>query len=371
MSVMHLVAFNVPFPPNQGGVIDVYAKIKALKAKGVDIILHAYLYDRPEAKILEELCFKVYYYPRNKSISDLFSFLPFIVFSRRDENLYDRLMADDYPILLEGLHSCFWLGEKGFGNKKVWVRAHNIEHDYYAGLAKVERSIAKKLFFALESFKLKRYEKVLSKATGIFCIAKSEIEHYKKYNKNVELLSAFHLKDKVSTLPGLGTYALYHGSLDVAENENAAFWLIDKLGPQNIPLKIAGNNASSVLKGVCRKYPSIELVSPINTIEMEELIRNAQVHVLPTFQNTGIKLKLLHALFNGRFSVVNKEMVEGSGLEKYCKVASTAKEFVELVKVCLQEEFSNSDLELRKQLETSIYSNEVNVEKLISVLQLR
>ncbi len=199
----------------------------------------------------------MYYYPRAKSVSDLFSFLPFIVFSRRDDLLYERLMADEYPILLEGLHSCYWLDEKGFGNKKVWVRAHNIEHDYYAGLASVERSIAKKLFFALESFKLKRFEKVLSKASGIFCIAKSEIEHYRKYNENVELLSAFHLKDKVTSLTGSSSYALYHGSLDIAENENAALWLIDNLGPHDIPLKIAGNNASTVLKEVCKKYNSI------------------------------------------------------------------------------------------------------------------
>lgn len=371
MSTLHIVAFNVPYPPNQGGVIDVYAKIKALKLRGVDIILHAYLYDRPEAKNLEELCVKVYYYPRNKQIADLFSFLPFIVFSRRDQQLYDRLMADEYPILLEGLHSCFWLGEKGFGDKMVWVRTHNIEHEYYAGLASAERSILKKVFFSLEAIKLKRYEKVLRNASGVFCIAKSEITHYKKHTENVELLSAFHLKEEVTSLVGRGSYALYHGSLDVAENENAALWLIENLGPHNIPLKIAGNNASQVLRDYCEKFSSIELISPIGTTEMEDLIKNAQVHVLPTFQNTGIKLKLLHALFNGRFCVVNKEMVEGSGLETYCNVAANSTEFVEQVKTCMQEEFSNSDFEIRKQLEKSIYSNDVNVDKLISVLQLR
>ena len=53
---LNIVSLNVPYPPNYGGVIDIYYKIKALKAVGVKIILHCFLYNRPEAKELEELC---------------------------------------------------------------------------------------------------------------------------------------------------------------------------------------------------------------------------------------------------------------------------------------------------------------------------
>ena len=62
---LNIIAFNIPWPANYGGIIDVYYKIKALKANGVKIILHCFEYERPHAPILETLCEKVYYYKRN------------------------------------------------------------------------------------------------------------------------------------------------------------------------------------------------------------------------------------------------------------------------------------------------------------------
>ncbi|MEI7802398.1 MAG: mannosyltransferase, partial [Bacteroidota bacterium] len=41
---LHIISFNVPYPPDYGGVIDVYYKIKALKEAGVKIHLHCYEY---------------------------------------------------------------------------------------------------------------------------------------------------------------------------------------------------------------------------------------------------------------------------------------------------------------------------------------
>ncbi len=37
---LHIIAFDIPFPPDYGGVIDVYYKIKTLSEAGVRIHLH-------------------------------------------------------------------------------------------------------------------------------------------------------------------------------------------------------------------------------------------------------------------------------------------------------------------------------------------
>ena len=47
---LHIIALNIPFPPNYGGVIDIYYKIKALHQLGVKIILHCFAYERPQAE---------------------------------------------------------------------------------------------------------------------------------------------------------------------------------------------------------------------------------------------------------------------------------------------------------------------------------
>ena len=42
---IQIVAFAVPWPPNYGGAIDIFYKIKALHEQGVKTHLHAFAYD--------------------------------------------------------------------------------------------------------------------------------------------------------------------------------------------------------------------------------------------------------------------------------------------------------------------------------------
>ena len=43
---LHLISFDVPFPANYGGVIDVFYKINSLHKIGVKVILHCFQYGR-------------------------------------------------------------------------------------------------------------------------------------------------------------------------------------------------------------------------------------------------------------------------------------------------------------------------------------
>ena len=51
---IHVISFQVPYPPNYGGAIDVYYKLQSLKEEGYYIILHTYQYrhDRYENELL-------------------------------------------------------------------------------------------------------------------------------------------------------------------------------------------------------------------------------------------------------------------------------------------------------------------------------
>jgi hypothetical protein len=87
-------------------------------------------------------------------------------------------------------------------------------------------------------------------------------------------------------------------------------------------LVIAGSGASPELKReVAKAFQQRGAAREHSTRRRStELVRNAQVNVLPTFQATGIKLKLLLCLFTGRHVVCNSPMVEGTGLESLCHV---------------------------------------------------
>ena len=90
---LHIISFDIPYPPNYGGVIDVFYKIKELHKKGIGIILHCYEYaGRDRNEKLEEYCEKVYYYPRLLGLQSALSFKPYIVSSRRSDDLVNNLL---------------------------------------------------------------------------------------------------------------------------------------------------------------------------------------------------------------------------------------------------------------------------------------
>jgi hypothetical protein len=367
---IEVIAFDVPYPPNYGGVIDIYFKIKAFKKAGIKVNLHCFEYGRKTSQELEGLCENVYYYKRNISKTNLFRRRPYIVVTRSSDELMRNLQKNNNPILFEGLHSCYYLDDKRLKKRRKIVRTHNIEHDYYQSLAQVEKDIFKKYYFSNEAQKLKRYEKILSNADGIAAISMHDKEYFSKKLKNTRTVSAFHSNEDVDIEEGLGNYVLYHGSLAVGENNEAALFLIENVfNDIDIPLVIAGNRPSKELKDAAEKHKNITLKTEITTSDIYKLIKNAQINILPTFQATGIKLKLLAALYTGRYCIVNKPMIENTGLESLCIISNQPEEMKQSLLENFSKPFTEKEIYKRKQLlNDSKYSNSYNITQLLTML---
>jgi len=367
---IHQISFDIPIPVNYGGVIDVYFKLKALKNIGIKVHLHCFQYGRKKEKELEDLCESVNYYKRRINKTKLFKRLPYIVDTRSSEDLLKNLLKDDYPILFEGLHSCFHLNSDLLKNRKKIVRTHNIEHDYYSNLAKVEKNIFKRYYFFNEASKLKRFEEVLNHANGIAAISKNDKIHFEKQYKNVTQVSAFHPNEDVVIKKGFGNYALYHGSLEVGENNQAALFLIKEIfNDINIPLIIAGNKPSKELVELANNNKNIELKTRVSSNKIYELVANAQINILPTFQATGIKLKLLSALYTGRHCIVNTPMVFQTGLEDLCSIQDSPENMKSELKRLFKLEFNDDEIKKRKEiLLKNGFSNLSNINKLVKIL---
>jgi len=370
LNSIHIVSFDIPVPVNYGGAIDIFYKLKALQKKGIAIHLHCFQYGgRKPAHILNTICERVYYYPR-KSFSLNYYNKPYIVASRSNAQLIERLLSDDSPILFEGLHSCYYLSDKRLKNRKKIVRTHNIEHNYYQNLAIVETNIAKKIYLKKEAAKLADFEKVLSFADGIAVISKNDYYYYFKKHTNVVHVSAFHQNKEVNIKPGKGNYALYHGSLEVNENNVAALYLINEVfNDIDKNLIIAGNNPLKQLISAVEGKKNIKLISNVNVDDIQELVRNAHINILPTFQTTGIKLKLLLSLYTGRHCLVNSPMVENSGLEDLCFIANNSIEFKRLLGEIFEKEFVIEEIDKRKKyLKERNFDNDSNADKLIKLI---
>ena len=365
MKKLHIVSFNVPYPPDYGGVIDVYYKIKALHERGIQISLHCFQYGREVADELNKVCKNVFYYPRKHSLRNFSSFTPYIVKSRKSDELLNNLLKDEAPILFEGLHTCYYLSEEELANRVRAVRLHNVEWDYYRNLGRSERSMLRKFYFFTESLKLKYYEKILKSSSMIFPIAPGELDYLEKNFANIHLLPAFHPNEKISCTTGRGEYALYHGNLSVNENNQAALFLVSKVfNDPGVRLIIAGSNPSPSLMKMIEGKNHISIRANLTEEEMMKLIREAQVNVLPTFQQTGVKLKLLNALYNGRHVLVNKQMVEDTGLDKLCAVTDSAQEMKEKLVLLMTEDFTQPMIREREAQLDLQFSNRRNAELL-------
>ena len=369
---LHIVSFDIPYPANYGGVIDVYYKAKALAEKGVKVHLHCFQYGRKPSTELIDLFYEVKYYKRDISKKHLFKSIPYIVSSRVSEELKTNLKKDKHPILMEGLHTCSLLESRMLHKgRKMVVRPHNIEHEYYQNLAKVESDIFKKYYFYNESVKLKRYESILKKADLLLAISKNDEAYFKQFYNNVAFVPAFHPFKTVNSMLGKGDFVLYHGNLSVAENTNAVKFLISNVfNDIDIPLKIAGLNPSKNLINLINNGHGrdVELISNPDDETLGNLIKNAQINISITAQKTGLKLKLLNTLYNGRHCLVNEKMLSGSELDELCIIANDHASMKRQVKSLFNKEFNESNINNRKQKLTSIYNNGHNVEHLIKLI---
>jgi hypothetical protein len=366
---IHIVSFDVPYPANYGGVIDVFYKARALKQAGLSVHLHCFEYGRKASPELNAVCDRVHVYERNLSHKLLFSTEPFIIASRRSETLLQNLKSIQAPVLFEGLHCCAYLDAPALQNQKRIVRTHNIEHDYYRSLADVESSFFKRMYFRREANKLERFEKKLETASHVLAISPADANYLSGKYKNVGHVMAFHPHEQVDSKTGDGNFALYHGNLEVGENNQAALFLVNEVfNTLSIPLVIAGNNPSIELQRAVALHKHISLKANIDTVEIDALIENAQVNILPTFQATGIKLKLLAALFRGRFCLVNSPMVAHTGLETLCTIAETAPAMKARLHELFATRFEQSQIEKRKEILLEKFSNTKNAKKIIELL---
>ena len=344
---INIICLDVPFPANYGGAINMFHKIRWLKKLGVDVYLHSFMYgSRRETSELNKYCKEVYYYKRNTNISAFFSFLPYNITSRVSNELKTNLLKNDFPILFEALHSSYLYTDSEFDQRIKIHRESNIEHDYFFHLAKNEKNFLKRLYFFVEAYKLKWFERHLAKSDLILSVSTEDEQYFKKTFSNVttKYLSSFHQFDVGEFNLNPLEYILYHGNLSVSENYMAVDWLIDNVfSIINYKVIIAGLNAPAFLKTKILKYDHISLIENCSEEQMHKLIYEAKIHCLYTAQATGLKLQLLNVLFSGGFVIANSNMVHGTDLYMACNIANSPSQYLDHINKLMHLVFNENE----------------------------
>jgi glycosyltransferase involved in cell wall biosynthesis len=358
---LHIICLNVPYPVDYGGVFDLFYKLPALQKQGVKIHLHCFEYGRGKQPELNKYCHSVHYYQRQTGLGAVSFKLPYIVSSRNNKELVERLLLDHYPILMEGVHCTSLLSDTRFQNRKCFVRLHNVEHVYYHHLYKNSTSLIKKLYYWWESRMLKTYEASIANRAHFWTVIKTDITIYEQLGAaSISYLPLFLPLWKVESSAGSGNYCLYQGDLSVPENDKAARWLLEIFKETDIPLVIAGKNPPRSLQHLVNKFNNICLLANPGNDDMQDVIRKAHIHIIPSYNSTGIKLKLLNALYNGRHCIVNNATILGTGLDATCHIANTTGELKQRVTQLLNQPFTERELAVRKSLLEHMFDNNEN-----------
>ena len=368
---LHIVCLDVPYPVDYGGVFDLFHKIRSLSQAGVRVHLHCFEYGRGRQPALNEYCEEVHYYCRHEGHKGFSHRLPYIVCSRSNGELLERLLEDDYPILLEGVHCTYLLNDERFDGRKIILRLHNVEYQYYRQLYLSERSLLKKIYYLHESNLLRGYEHRIAGKVKILAVSKKDQEQYVQEfgAADIDTIPVFLPFEQVRSKEGTGCFGLYHGNLSVPENEQVVCWLLKKVLPgTEMPFIISGKNPSARLSRLIMQYPQACLIPNPSEEELQDLIAKAQINILPSFNCTGIKLKLLNALFNGRHCIVNQDAVEGTGLQSTCHVAGSADEMRELLDELCSRPFGAGEIDKRKEILEGLYDQKANLEKLMHAI---
>jgi hypothetical protein len=371
---LHIVCLDCPWPPDYGGAIDMMNRLVMFSKLGIGVHLHYFSYnERGNPTELNQFCRTVNVYERKTGSKGITRGLPYIVASRINAALVTALNKDNHPILLEGLHCTGILPHLDIPSRKILVRMHNEESTYYRELARAETSWLKRLYFRRESRLIRKYSAQLPKEIIYACVSWSDIQLLKeKYQLPQSVfIPTFPAWQQVTAEEGMGSLCLYHGNLSVPENEEAATWLLRNVFTRiRKPFVIAGKQPSRRLQKLAALCQHTCLVANPTTTEINDLVKKAHINVLPCFnrQETGIRLKLLHALFEGKHCIVHEAMVKGTGLEGACHIGTNAASFASIIAQLYVQPFTENEISLRKRLLGDTYDNEKNTRRLIQYL---
>ncbi|MFN2314188.1 MAG: hypothetical protein ABR531_07000 [Bacteroidales bacterium] len=369
--IVHLVSFNVPYPPDYGGVMDVFYKISALKQLGAGVILHCFSYGRSRSRTLERECLQVHYYKRDLNLFHIFRREPFIVLSRRNGSLLNNLLSDRNPVIFEGLHTTHLLDHPALADRIRMVRTHNIEHIYYRNLAANEKNPFRKLYYNAEARKLERYEPKLGKATLLLAISPGDTDYFRTKYGNSLFVGPFHPAEGCRSSNGKGDYVLVHGDFSTAENNAAARFILDEVAVKWMHKTVlAGKRPSDELMHAASALKHVKVIPNPSVNQMSELITNAQVCLLNASQPSGMKLKLINSLCSGRHVITSAPVVAGTRLESLCNIASDPGEWVSMTERLMQADFTPEMRLKRDRVLHEVADNTLNARKIIEFLNI-
>lgn len=349
------------YPPNHGGRVDIWNRIKALNKLGVCVDIVCTVKNQPldeYVAVVQKYANKLFLTERKNTIEDMFFYYPLQFHSRRNlknikiNNYYDLVLLEDTSVF--GI-----LENDTLRYDKLLLRLQNNNNIYYRNLSRSESVLWKKLYFFIESLKFKKLDKaVMEKVGNVAYISIDEMLHCNK-NNNIKkvffLPAAIDLNIKKQSLSSHTVLLL--GNLFMPNNQEGIKFYMEKIHPKlldvdNYKLIIAGNSRGISLKWLdllCSRYNNIKIYDSPKTLE--SIYAASSVFVNPLLHGAGVKLRTINAIENGMPVVSTKVGNEGTGLinGEHIMISDDSENIVKCIKLLLKDEQIRRKLAINAQ----------------------
>ncbi|HRO85079.1 MAG TPA: glycosyltransferase family 4 protein [Niabella sp.] len=368
---LHIISQSTPYPGDCAVSIDILNRIKAFHNKGIDIHLHYFDINDEYPIELSDYCKTVNVYKvANKNINKTKLNDQKKHFVHND--LVENINSNNFPVLFEGLSSTGVLEKINFENRKVCIRLHKDQNLGNELTQNGQQGVFGTFIKRIKNTFKERKEYPLPKNCMYACISEEDARQLKLMGiSKAAFVPAFPTWQAVDIITGTGNFCLFHGNLSEPENEKAAFWLLNNVFNKiRIPFVIAGKNPTNRLIKAAHLYQHTCIVSNPCDSELNDLIHKAHINILPCLRKnyTGIRFKLLHAMYRGRHCITTPTIVRGSGLEKACHIGSSANNLAAIISQVYPLPFMEEEIKVRKKLLYETYNNEENINSFIDYL---
>lgn len=356
--IVFIKSGNISISGNQP---DVLHMTRALHEIGHKIHFHCFFPERIQLELVRDACEKIHFYCAK---TDGQRFLSGIEQNEK-KRLLHQLSLDNQPIICHGFHAMDTVREMpGLENRKIVFRLMRNEPNYLFNLAKVTPWGRLKFHYLLQWVRVRKrfYQNI-----GLCKIASSIDLPFKTPNVNNIPLFKGHAKPFFNE--GNGSFCLFHGDLSKRENEYAAQWLLEYVfNVLEIPFVIAGKNPSPALEQAAHVRMHTCLVSNPAPQEMAELIKKAQVILMPVLIESTGHANMLESLLLGRHILVNNKAMQENPFAQWLEPAETPESYQQKTKELFNKPFTVQEKESRITGIERMGTDESSARALISLL---
>lgn len=383
---------DFPYPANHGGRFDILNKIICLNSLGYEVDLVVTVNNDPknnELEYLKKYCNKIIILKRKRNILSLLSFDPFQVCSRtfKYENLKEIFNNNFYfSVFIEGqfMLKIFEYLSKKIKFEKIFLRIHNDEVKYFQELYNSEVKILKKIFYFLETQKIKLFQEKnfpKLKFTNLSHVSKYECDIFSEkypYLTNIFLPVGVDINNIVNYKLKQDKTILFIGSFFMPNNVQAISWYLENIHEKilknfpNYKLIIAGNTKDVNLNSFynfLKKFKNIDFIKNPDENTLSQFYSKSKIFINPMQYGAGVKLKTINAILNGLPVVSTLTGNEGTGLKhgEHLLVANNIKEFIYFINLLFNNELiSKNILNNAQNFIKNNYNYIQNISKLIA-----